>query len=145
MDLLIKSFSGDKIPEGNTEQVSLNIANQVSFEKSHALQKHLSFRRILDKSIPLTLSNALIYYRKPLSAKQVANIAKELLMSIQYIHSKEILHMNLNPSNILILRSDPESFFNNDPIESTDEAGEESKELESEKSNILIFNFCQAS
>jgi hypothetical protein len=82
MDLLIKSLSGDNIPEGDTEQVSLSIANQVSFENSHAVQKHLTSRKILDKSIPLTLSNALIYYRKPLSAKQVANIAKEILMSI---------------------------------------------------------------
>ena len=71
----------------------------------------------MDKTIPLTLSNALIHYRKSLSAKQVANISKELLMSLQYIRSKEIVHLNLNPSNILILRNDPESFFNNDPIE----------------------------
>jgi hypothetical protein len=57
--------------------------------------------------------------------------------------------MNLNPSNILILRSDPESFFNNDPIEETlDESQlcEESQDsIEVEKSNILILNFCQAS
>ena len=97
--------------------------------------------------MPLTLSQALIYHRKSLSAKQVANIAKELLLSIQYIHSKDIIHLNLNPCNILVLRSDPESFFNNDPIEDSSDDDDESSNhsVGVMKSNILLSNFCQAS
>ena len=88
--------------------------------------------------MPQTLQNALIYYRKSLSSKQIANIAKELLFSIQYIHSKDIVHMNLNLSNVLILRNDPESFFNNDPIDETSDDGEN----QTLSSNILFINFC---
>ena len=48
--------------------------------------------------------------------------------------------MNLNPTNVLIIRNDPESFFNNDPIDETSD--DESCGL---ISNILLINFCQAS
>ena len=37
---------------------------------------------------------------------------KELLKAVQYFHSKDIVHLNLNLDNILVMRSDPEHFLN---------------------------------
>ena len=37
---------------------------------------------------------------------------RDLLKAVQYYHSKEIAHLNLNLTNILIMRQDPEHFFN---------------------------------
>jgi hypothetical protein len=53
--------------------------------------------------------------------------------------------LNLNPTNILILRHDPASFFDNIEIGKSEEKIGNEDELGSEnKSNILLTNFCQA-
>ena len=66
--------------------------------------------------MPITLQQAIIKYKGTLTAKDIAHIVKEILLSVQFIHSKDVSHLNLNPQNILILRNDPESFFKNVPI-----------------------------
>jgi hypothetical protein len=53
--------------------------------------------------------------------------------------------LNLNPTNVLILRNDTASFFDNIEISKSDEKIENEDELGSEnKSNILLTNFFQA-
>ena len=139
------------------------ITDQVNFQNNYALQNHLIGIRQLDRIMPKTFSRALIDHKKSLSAKQIAHIAKAILLAVQFIHSKDVVHFNINPANILILRNDPENFFNNVPIDGSRgdlDVAEESNtndgmsEIEgassgslhqTDKSNILLINFCQAS
>jgi len=87
-------------------------------------------------------------YKQTLSVRQIANVAKEILMGLQFIHSKDVVHLNLNPSNILVPRQNPEDFFNGlsvdeehvDRVEEEMEAGSVK-----ERTNVLLVNFCQAS
>lgn len=50
-----------------------------------------------------SLHDGIIEYGKILSTEFIASITKELLLAIQYSHSKDIVHLNLNLKNILIL------------------------------------------
>jgi serine/threonine protein kinase len=50
-----------------------------------------------------SLHDAIIEYGKIISTEFIASITKELLLAIQYSHSKDIVHLNLNLKNILIL------------------------------------------
>jgi len=139
------------------------ITDQANFQNNYALQNHLIGIRQLDRIMPKTFSRALIDHKKSLSAKQIAHIAKAILLAVQFIHSKDVVHFNINPSNTLILRNDPENFFNNVPIDGSRgdlDVAEESNtndgmsEVEgassgslhqTDKSNILLINFGQAS
>ena len=85
-----------------------------------------------EKVSPKTLQEALIEYNKPLSVNQICILAKEILLAIQFIHSKDIVHLNLDPSNILILTKGLEDFFQTfEDIEGI--------------SKVKLINFCQAS
>ena len=85
-----------------------------------------------------------------LTPKQIANIAKEILLSVQFIHSKDITHFNLSPSTILVLNSNPDKFFKNIPkvdsateIDDVQSVSEKSSLYSmSEASNIHLINFC---
>ena len=96
---------------------------------------------------------------------------RELIKAVQYFHSKDMVHLNLNLQNILVLRKNTEHLFNQtelsqDEIDSTtsnlvavnsDEIEDDISQTnssvnqlsstikESNFSNILIKGFCQAS
>ena len=127
---------------------SLNLASKITElntrQHNKFLQTHLYGISQLKKALPKTLFRALTEHKQTLSTKQIANVAKEVLFALQFIHSKDVVHLNLNPSCILIPRANPEDFFNGVPVE--EEAVERGDEGdEGEKVNVFLFNFCQAS
>lgn len=86
---------------------------------------------------------------------------KELLRAVQYFHSKDIVHLNLNLNSILVLRRDPEHFLNDidfglhESEQYVDNISGDSARIdtppnqkiysrEENQSNILIKGFCQA-
>ena len=102
--------------------------------------------------MPKTLDRTLIDYKKSLTPKQVANIAKEILLSVQFIHSKDISHFNLNPNSILVLNNNPDKMFQNLPKVDSNQDIDDSRSCISkdsyissaDNSNIHLINFCQA-
>lgn len=59
-------------------------------------------------------------------------LVKEILLAVQFIHSKGIVHLNLDPSNILILTNGLDDFFQTiQDIEGI--------------SKVKLINFCQMS
>ena len=59
---------------------------------------------------PPNLFEYLIARGKPLNLKIVCTIAKQLLLTLQQLHSRHIVHLDLNPHNILVLM-DIENIF----------------------------------
>lgn len=62
-------------------------------------------------------------------------------MSLQYIHSKDIVHLNINFANILMLAKNGEELFEGDNNIQEDNMTNKSYKP---KNNILFINFCQA-
>ena len=58
--------------------------------------------REIAEDLPCTLSQALINYQETLTLRQIAKIALDLLFAVQFIHSKDIIHLDINLFNILI-------------------------------------------
>ena len=54
-------------------------------------------------SRPPNLFEYLIVRGKPLNLGDIQTIAKDLIMSLQQIHSKEIVHLDLQPFNLLVI------------------------------------------
>ena len=54
-------------------------------------------------SRPPNLFEYLIVRGKPLNLGDIQTIAKDLILSLQQIHSKEIVHLDLQPSNLLVI------------------------------------------
>ena len=75
-----------------------------------------AYKSALPKTLFETISGVIRKTQKSLSLLQVATIVKELLLDIQIAHSKELIHLNLRPESVLVLRSDPLEFFNNLPL-----------------------------
>jgi hypothetical protein len=60
------------------------------------------------------------------------------------MHSKDIVHLNLNPQNILVLAENAEKFFNSiEQRDITSKSDNESLLGTEDQSKILLINFCQ--
>ena len=126
---------------------AMNLRNQALKNHLQTVKPIIGIQQI-ETMMPKTLQQAIIDHKKSLTAVQIAYIAKELLLAIQFIHSKDIVHLDLSPENILVQRSRPEQFFNKQPISASrsdidDSLSEFEDDLQdSDKSNILLINFC---
>ena len=111
-------------------------------ESSLALEQYLKNlpSKAETKTVPKTLNYFLL--EQKLSVKQIAQLVKELLMCLQYMHSKDIVHLNLNPQNILVLAENAEEFFISIEKEFGSKSENESAIGLDVQSKILLINFC---